>query len=623
MGAKLHVIMLLLVALLGFNVANAQTANGKFYFKTTTNHLGFNKQAILAKLPNSQLVNVGLGGYIISIDTLAYTNAAAWSIINNTPGVTYVASFYNRGKYLAVQKEQVIVKLNNPANLTKLANLCNRYGVAMPQAVALLQNTYTVEVGLGKSPLHIAQLLMASGIVDYAEPEILFTPVVTVTPNDPLFFRQWALANTGIQQQYNGTIGADMKVTAAWTISGGSPDVKIGIMDSGVDTLHPDLMPNMLPGFDANTDSVDTKGYPTPNFDEDGHGTCCAGICAAVMNNNEGTAGVAPFCKIVPIRMFYYLSFGGQVIPLSSSLNAASGISWAWQNGVDILSNSWGVPDSLIPLLGDPQVVVDAGNAAIANGRNGKGMLMLYSSGNDNSTTILLPARYPEVISVNATSMCDERKSPQSCDNENWGGNYGDSLDVSAPGVKIATTDMLGTKGFSNGNYYNTFNGTSAACPNAAGVMALILSINRNLTHTQARYILENTADRTGGYDYSATKASGSWSYELGYGRVNAYRATVAAQGTITGIGNNLADDAQISIYYDADGNAYLNLSTLKPAAVRVELFDIMGRYINNIHSANGINQLSNMPIQLSAAGIYVLRININGKNYSAKVVKK
>lgn len=297
MGAKLHVLMLLLVALLGFNMANAQTANGKFYFKTTANHLGFNKQAILTKLPNSQLVNVGLGGYIINIDTLAYTNAAALAILKSTPGITYIAPFYNRGKYLAVQKEQVIVKLTNPANLDKLADLCTQYGVGLPTSVALLYNTYTVEVGMGKSPLHIAQLLMASGIVEYAEPEILFTPIVTVTPNDPIFTRQWALANTGIQQQYSGTVGADMKVTAAWTISGGSPDVKIGIMDSGVDTLHPDLMPNMLPGFDANTDSVDTKGYPTPNFDEDGHGTCCAGICAAAMNNNEGIAGVAPFAK--------------------------------------------------------------------------------------------------------------------------------------------------------------------------------------------------------------------------------------------------------------------------------------------------------------------------------------
>jgi subtilisin family serine protease len=620
---KLQFIGVLAFILVSFNAIAQQVAQGKYYINIAQQSAG--KPVVVGDL--LPLLNGGTAVKISKTEFLIDAPSITEADLYRKLHVTFISPIYTKGKYLAAEKSRIVIKLKNNANEARFLSIADNLSLYNVVKSPLMANTWFADrvtnIDFSVDKRDAWRQLLNYDFVAYAEPDILFTPVTpSVTPNDPLFSRQWSIVNTGSAQQFNGTPGADMQVADAWSFSGGSPDIHIGVMDSGVDTLHPDLMPNLLPGFDANSDSIDTKGYPTPNFDEDGHGTCCAGICAAAINNNEGIAGVAPFCKIVPIRMFYYLNFGGQTIPLSSSVDAASGISWAWQNGVDILSNSWGVPDSLIPFLGDPQVVVDAGNEAIANGRDGKGMLFLYSSGNDNSTTILLPARYPEVISVNATSMCDERKSPQSCDNETWwGGNYGDSLDISAPGVKVAATDMLGANGFGSGSYYYTFNGTSAACPNAAGVMGLILSMNPNLQHWQARFILENTAERVGGYDYSATKSSGSWSFELGYGRVNAFKAVEATQ-SLVGLTSNEPKDFTAFVNYGTDGTPYLNLNATKPGNVTIALYDIMGRFIDTIYIGSNVNQLSNMPVNINAAGMYLIRVSVNGCNYGIKVIK-
>ena len=126
-------------------------------------------------------------------------------------------------------------------------------------------------------------------------------------------------------------------------------------------------------------------------------------------------------------------------------------------------------------------------------------------------------------------SMCNERKSLQSCDGETWwGANHGSGVDVAAPGVKISTLDNSGATGWEEGNYLDNFNGTSAACPNVAGVLALILSTAPDLLATEARYMLESSCDKVGGYEYNPFipgQGNGTWSPDLGYGRVNAGKA--------------------------------------------------------------------------------------------------
>jgi subtilisin family serine protease len=113
--------------------------------------------------------------------------------------------------------------------------------------------------------------------------------------------------------------------------------------------------------------------------------------------------------------------------------------------------------------------------------------------------------------------MCNERKSPTSCDGETlWGSNYGVDLDIMASGVKIYCTDISGSAGYVAGDYTPSFNGTSSAAPNAAGVMGLILSANPALTEAQARVIIESTCEKVGGYGYAASGSNpnGTWHNE-------------------------------------------------------------------------------------------------------------
>ncbi|MFK8103964.1 MAG: S8 family serine peptidase, partial [Saprospiraceae bacterium] len=335
---------------------------------------------------------------------------------------------------------------------------------------------------------------------------------------DPFVNNQWSLNNDGNNtSSYGGVPGADMKVFAAWTASTGT-NIKVAILDEGVDLDHPDLAGNMLAGYDATGQSSGGNMQG-----DDAHGTACAGIVASVGNNNLGTAGVAYSSKIVPVRIAY--SSGPNWVTSNAWIGNA--LNWSWQTGgADVLSNSWGGG-------GSSSTINNAIDGAINSGRGGLGAPVLFAAGNDNGANSY-PATYAPTISVIAMSMCNQRKNPSSCDNETWwGSNYGSGADIAAPGVKIYATDIAGSAGYSNGDFTTSFNGTSSACPNAAGVMALILAADPNLTEAQARFAIESTCDKTGGYSYnnSGSQPNGTWSNDLGYGRVNAANAVAYVNG--------------------------------------------------------------------------------------------
>jgi subtilisin family serine protease len=228
---------------------------------------------------------------------------------------------------------------------------------------------------------------------------------------------------------------------------------------------------------------------------------------------------------------------------------------WIIQNGnADVISNSWGG-------VVDYPFLTELIDSVVTYGRNGLGSVVVFSSGN-NSTSVEYPALLPNVIAVGAISPCGERKSSTSCDTETtWGSNYGPELNIVAPGVLVSATDRLGTQGYnpddpihpdcggtiltsdySNQDYTVWFNGTSAACPHVAGVAALILSVNPDLTGQQVRDIIESTAQkvRPDLYTYSTTSGhpNGTWNSQMGYGLVNAYAAVQAACPTMVNFTN-------------------------------------------------------------------------------------
>jgi subtilisin family serine protease len=308
--------------------------------------------------------------------------------------------------------------------------------------------------------------------------------------------QQWSLENN---QQLWGIDDADIDAAAAWGVTHGSNATTVAVIDEGVDLTHPDLAGKLVTGYDATG-----GGSGGGAVGDEAHGTNCAGIAAATTANGVGVAGIAREAKIMPVRIFA----GG----VTTDAWAADGLNWAWMNGADVLSNSWGG--------GSPvTAITDAISAAKASGRGGKGSVVFFSSGNDNG-----PVSYPAILStvqaIGALSPCDQRKAPTSCDGEYWwGSNYGSELDLTAPGVHMYSTDIQGAAGYDTGDYFYDFNGTSSATPVAAGVAALMLGYNPSATATQVETALAASADDLG---------APGWDSETGYGRINAYEALQA-----------------------------------------------------------------------------------------------
>ena len=330
------------------------------------------------------------------------------------------------------------------------------------------------------------------------------TPGPAAVGNDPLFTQQWGLDNAGSP----GVAGADISAREAWDVTTGSQQVIIAILDEGVDITHPDLAAKIVTPYDA-TDGDDNQ---QPN-DWDGHGTACAGIAAAIGNNQEGIAGVSWSARILPVRIASSPGPGQGWITSNSMIE--DGIRTAVDRGAHVLSNSWGggLPSNAI---------TSAVDYALSNGRT-----VVFAAGNDSG-----PVSYPatlsstrEIITVSASNEWDEFKTTASQDGESWwGSNFGPQINVAAPGVHIMTTDISGSVGYVAGNYVSTFNGTSSATPFVAGAAALLLAEHPGATPAQVRDWLEGGADDLG---------ANGFDNQFGHGRLNADAAITLSNAQV------------------------------------------------------------------------------------------
>lgn len=388
------------------------------------------------------------------------------------------------------------------------------------------------------SAIHVANELCESELVEYAEPNFVHvtTPVdeseigaidggaevavetsrisedvfeeafedvipevgeaaAPAAPNDPGFSSQWALKK--------------IRAPEAWTITRGMPGISVAVLDEGCDLTHEDVQYD--PGWD--TFQNDPNAQPAGN---DAHGTACAGVAAMRSGNARGGVGVAPRCKVVPIRIAQGVGGG---FWSTTSAKVANGIHKAYQLGADVLSNSYRVSPS--------SAVTNAFKAAQQSGRGGKGALIAAAAGNYRTVNpgVSYPARLsptiPGFLAVSATNEWDQLKSKTSLDGESWwGSNFGPEVDVAAPGVHIYTSDIMGPAGYSGGNYVPNFNGTSSATPHVAGLGALVLSVDPALRSWEVEDIIKMSADDLGppGRDP-----------EFGFGRINCRRALEAA----------------------------------------------------------------------------------------------
>ena len=375
--------------------------------------------------------------------------------------------------------------------------------------------------------LEVADQFAQSSLVRYAGPDWcqLHPAINAVEPNDEYFENQWHLARIGAPD--------------GWELSTGDPSIVIAILDGGCHLAHEDLAPQYVPQDDWCDLVLDTDGAEEPE-DWDGHGTCCAGVAAAASDNDElGVAGVAWRCRIMPIRMMVE-GWGWERWVIRA-------LGWARWHGADVVNMSWtwdGIRDSI-------NLNLDTLHSA--------GIVLVATTGNDDISSIGYPASHPPVIAVGATNQDDERVSPTSTDQCWWGSQWGPELSVMAPGVSIWTTDIydddcegynidgepwtlteeeqpcLGpegtytypTTGDTLGRYCAYFGGTSAAAPQVAGLAALLRSLYPSLSNDEVRLIIEKTAEKVGGYTYAydPDHPSSTWNEEMGYGRINVYRA--------------------------------------------------------------------------------------------------
>lgn len=349
--------------------------------------------------------------------------------------------------------------------------------------------------------LEMANYFYHTGKFVTAEPDRM-VDLIESCVNDSAFFDQWGLENTG---QECDSVGIDLNACAAWANwTTGDPNITVCILDQGVQMDHPDLINNVVgPGWDAQNGS-------SPQIIRGNHGTPCAGIAVAEQENNIGVSGVAPDCGLMSVS--HPLSFH----PMASQW-AADGINWAWHNGADVISNSWGANSYQTMALDE------AMDSAMTYGRNGLGTILCFATHNFNSA-VIYPANYhPNIFAVGAASPNGERKNPSSCDGEFWGSNFGPELDFIAPGVKVATTDRTGSAGYAAGWYHENFNGTSAATPHVAGLVGLVLSMNPCLKLEQVADVIERTCQKVNTYPYAETpgRPNGTWHNEVGYGLVD------------------------------------------------------------------------------------------------------
>jgi subtilisin family serine protease len=463
------------------------------------------------------------------------------------------------GKYNSYGSE-FIVKLKQGTSLAAMQELVEATGCTVIKKYPFQDDIYILAAGKegNYDALKLANEFYETGLFDYAEPDKVVYDAHHSSPSDPLYYLQWAHNNTGSADQYSGSPGIDMKIQQAWNTTMGSPDIKVGVIDEGVDLTHPDLQANLLQGFNGST-MTSNPGDGAPLGSRRAHGTNCAGIIAAVANNGIGVAGVAPNCKIIPATIF---SSTGTYL---GDAAAAASFDYIRLAGAHVISNSWGG--------GSVSSTVDAAiNRAVTLGRGGKGCVVLFASGNDNAASVSYPADNTQVISVGGINMCNQRKAAATCDGETWwGANYGAGLDVVAPCVKIASTDIQGAGGYNTasgtaGNYYNTFNGTSSACPNAAGVTALVLSVDSNLTVAEVTQVLELSCDKMAGYSYASSsdpnQSNGSWNSETGHGSINANSAVQLAS-----TGNFCAVQIQSNGTFICNSSISLSVVTVDTAA--------------------------------------------------------
>jgi hypothetical protein len=411
---------------------------------------------------------------------------------------------------------QIIVKTKNIDKIIKEYNL--KYDKH------LFNDVHLVSVKKQKDTLKIANLLYENKKVIYAYPNFERTNQyrLDLDLKDPLrnprFKDAWYLKNTGQEQYYK--IGSDIKILDAWKIAtgrgsvGGFAPIKIGILDDGIETDHADVQ--FLGGYSIKDPTEGDPAHYETNTDH--HGTKIATLIAG-LHNDIGSIGVAPNAGLVVVN----------IDRNSKTSDIIDAFKYMLKKKVDIISNSWGTYDV-------PAPVVDIINKVANEGRKdkktgvAKGTIIIFSSGNDNkdldNPDINDESELPSVIGVGGTTPYDSRYHLS---------DYGSNIDLVAPAESLYV---------GHNNDYILDSGTSFAAPIVAGVVALMLEVNKDLTRQEVKEILTKTADKIGTNVYDKN----GFNRYYGYGRIDAASAVREAK-----LKNKEADETGDEVFLSID----------------------------------------------------------------------
>lgn len=412
---------------------------------------------------------------------------------------------------------QIVVKFQRGMSRAQIDAINRQFGARIVASLPYAENGFLLQVSprtKGSAVLDVANAYVEFGYAMFSHPNLIYR-------------REWK-ARPSRRPRSVGYAGADgsggwsariARVPEAWTLTRGSADIRIGILDDGIDIDHQEFAGKLHAAYDFLDELADGR----PRRDTDNHGTACAGVAAAA---GIRFSGVAPGCQLVVARAPDDLGVAEE----------AQMFYWAAAQGADVISCSWGGPDNEgeFPLADN---VREAIHYCVSQGRQGRGTAVFFAGGNGGESVMSDGyARNPDVIAVAASTSSDQRA---------WYSDYGAAIWISAPSSgdtnigehAIQTTDRTGAAGYNEGraalgdptgDYTNDFGGTSAAAPFAAGVAALVLSANPTLTAQELREVLRDSAvkiDPAGG-GYQANGHSPFY----GYGRLDALAAVQAAQ---------------------------------------------------------------------------------------------
>lgn len=387
-------------------------------------------------------------------------------------------------------------KIDEKINLSKINQLADSTGIAIVSDVEYTPYWYifAIENSIYDNAIQASNAFMETGMFDKVDPAFMFDFRTSTVVNDPLYYAQWGL-NNSVNSEY------DVNIENAWTISKGN-NVNVAIIDSGIDSNHPDLSNNnSYLCYNTHTQGNTNTSNPTSD-----HGTHVAGIILASSNNGLDIAGVAPEAEFVNV-------YNSLMPTSSSSMELARGINYAWTHDADILNCSWGDQGGTFRDTLRSAILEEAIINAILHGRNNKGSIVVFAAGNYGSE-MDYPGSFDErILTVGSIGQNGYPSSFSA---------YGNKLDVVAPGENIISTLP--------GSFTGYMSGTSMSAPFVSGIAALILKANPLLCGQEVVRIIEISSKKINSgnpyvYGFENNKYGGSWNQHYGYGLVDAARA--------------------------------------------------------------------------------------------------